>query len=412
MFPYRIVKQVKNMTTSYKVKVNHEVLRWAREKFSGYSIPGVVNKINLKSVSNQTIISWENGELDPSYAQIKELSKIYKTPIAVFFLPAPPEGLEPNKELRTLPPNYSDNIPPEINFIIRKGMARVLDIAELSGGQVNEVNILRSKLKDVKQESTVEYSKIVREVLGVSVAEQTKWKSSEDAFKQWREKIQKVGVWVFKEAFHNNDYYGFYLDDANFPVIYINNSISPNRQIFTLFHELGHFIINKGGVDLRQDVENIFTGIYRKDEVFCNSFAREFLVPKQDFISTNNIHSVPTDSINDKFIIQLAHEYKVSKEVILRKLKDNNFITKEFYKNKNKEWKDEWEEERKNKKDKKKGGGSYYNNQTTYLGDKYLNLAFSNYYGGRIDECQLSDFLEIKVRNLQGIEDHFIRSQK
>ena len=404
------------MTTSYKVKVNHEVLRWAREKFSGYSIPGVVNKIKLKTVSDQTIISWENGELDPSYAQIKKLSKIYKTPLAVFFLPAPPEGLEPNKELQTLPPNYSDNIPPEINFIIRKGMARVSDIAELSCGQVNEVNILRSKLRDIKlggtkKEKAIKCSKIVREILGVSVAEQTKWKSSEDAFKQWREKIQKVGVWVFKEAFHNNDYCGFYLDDENFPVIYINNSIPPNRQIFTLFHELGHFIIHKGGVDLRQDVENIFTGIYRKDEVFCSSFAGEFLVPNEDFMSNNVIHSVSTDNISDVFINELADKYKISREVILRKLKDNKFITQEVYENKNKEW----EKERKSKDKnigKKKGDGDYYSTQAVYLGNKYLNLAFSNYYEGRIDECQLSDFLEIKVRNLQGIEDHFIRSQK
>ena len=404
------------MTTSYKVKVNHDVLRWAREKFSGHSISSVVNKINLKTVSDQTIISWENGEVDPSYAQIKKLAKIYKIPIVVFFLPAPPEGLEPNKELRTLPPNYSDNIPPEINFIIRKGMARVSDIAELSRGGSNKVIELRSKLRDIKiegakKENTIKCSKIVRKILGVTVAEQTKWKSSEDAFKQWRERIQEAGIWVFKEAFHNNDYCGFYLDDESFPVIYINNSIPPNRQIFTLFHELGHFIIHKGGVDFRQNVENIFEGVYRKDEVFCNAFAGEFLVPNEDFMSNNVIHSVSTDSISNEFINELADKYKISREVILRKLKDNKFITQEFYENKNKEW----EKERKNKDKnigKKKGGGDYYSTQAVYLGNKYLQLAFSNYYGGRIDECQLSDFLEIKVRNLQRIEDRFIRSQK
>ena len=401
------------MTTSYKVKVNHEVLRWAREEFSGYSIPGVVNKIKHKTISNQTIISWENGVAYPSYAQLKKLAEIYKIPLAIFFFPVPPKGLEPKKELRTLPPNYSDDIPPEINLVIRKGMARILDIAELSGGQDNQVNTFRSKLRNITQEDEIEYSKIIREILGVSVAEQKKWKSPEDAFKQWREKIQEAGIWVFKEAFKDKDYCGFYLDDENFPAIYINNSISPNRQIFTLFHELGHFIIHKGGIDLRQDVENIFTGIYRKDEVFCNSFAGEFLVPDEDFISNNNIRSVSTDSINDEFIIKLAYEYKVSREVILRKLKDNNFITKEFYKNKNKEWKDEWEEEKKNKKDKKKkGGGSYYNNQTTYLGNKYLKLAFTNYYERRISEYQLADFLAVKVKSLPGIENIFLRSKK
>ena len=44
---------------------------------------------------------------------------------------------------------------------------------------------------------------------------------------------------------------GFSLYDAEFPVIYVNNS-NPNERgrYFTLFHELGHLLYRTSGVDI------------------------------------------------------------------------------------------------------------------------------------------------------------------
>jgi Zn-dependent peptidase ImmA (M78 family) len=61
-------------------------------------------------------------------------------------------------------------------------------------------------------------------------------------------------VSVFKDAFRVDDYSGFCLYDDEFPLIYVNNSTSKTRQIFTLFHELAHLISHTSGIDtLRND---------------------------------------------------------------------------------------------------------------------------------------------------------------
>ncbi|MDQ3009929.1 MAG: ImmA/IrrE family metallo-endopeptidase [Acidobacteriota bacterium] len=72
--------------------------------------------------------------------------------------------------------------------------------------------------------------------------------------------------------------------DAEFPIIYINNSTSNTRQTFSLFHEFGHLLLHGNGIskfdtgyidDLPQNEKRI--------EKLCNAFASELLMPSADF---------------------------------------------------------------------------------------------------------------------------------
>lgn len=46
--------------------------------------------------------------------------------------------------------------------------------------------------------------------------------------------------------------------DKVFPLIIVNNSMAKTRQIFTLFHELGHLLFETSGIDkLKDDFVNI-----------------------------------------------------------------------------------------------------------------------------------------------------------
>ena len=55
-----------------------------------------------------------------------------------------------------------------------------------------------------------------------------------------RASIEDKGIFVFKDAFRDDSVDGFCLVHEQFPVIYLNNSRSAVRQIFSLFHELAH----------------------------------------------------------------------------------------------------------------------------------------------------------------------------
>ena len=83
-----------------KVKINNEILRWARQQ-SHLSLDELADKMN-KPV--EVITQWEEGLDLPTYPQLEKLSyQILKRPIAIFFLPNPPKVDEIGSSFRTLP---------------------------------------------------------------------------------------------------------------------------------------------------------------------------------------------------------------------------------------------------------------------------------------------------------------------
>ena len=181
---------------------------------------------------------------------------------------------------------------------------------------------------------------------------------------------------------------------TKFPLIYINNSKSDTRQIFTLFHELAHILFKTGGVDTRlADYIKYLEGDDRKIEIICNRFAGQFLVPDLDF----NIQ-ITGVTVNDASLQGFADRYKVSREVILRKFLDRNIIDQKYYSEKKQEWAE-------SVKQKKGAGGDYYRKMGVYLSQKYLELAFSHFYQKRISDSQLADYLGVKARSLSGMEN-------
>ncbi len=106
----------------------------------------------------------------------------------------------------------------------------------------------------------------------------------------------------------------------------------------------------------------------------------------------------------DLAINSLHKQYGVSREVILRRLLDRGSVSNSFYQAKIIEWNEEYEKYRQ----EKSGGGNYYATNSTYLGDKYINTAFSRYYQGRCSLEQLADFLNVKVKSIPGLEPKIV----
>ena len=392
-----------------KAHITPEVLSWARDS-AGYSVDEVVKKLNLKRVSSATIEAWERGEYKPTYAQLERLAEYYKRPIAVFYFPSPPEEDHIDKKFRSLPEFYLQNLSPSIRYIVKTALARQLDLYELHRDAASEnIQTFKNNIADVGYNITKLASR-VRDIISIPLNTQHGWKGPDEAMEQWRSALEGMGIWVFKDAFKDKNYSGFFLDDQHFPVMYVNSSTAKQRQIFTLFHELAHLILGKGGVSFRDNVENEFDGEYKREEIFCNAFAGEFLVPD----SSLSISREPDDIEIEEY----AKQYKVGREVILRKCLDKNLINQEVYNEKVHNWKIQWEEdqekqnqEKQKQGNKKKGGPNYYLTKKSHLGNKYLNLAFSEYYKQRINDYQLSDYLGVGVKHLATFEGYMYQER-
>ena len=384
---------------SEPIPVNPDIMRWARET-AGYSIEDVVDKIKRKRVTVKVVQDWENGNASPSYPQLEKLAyKIFKRPLALFFFPEPPEEETPRQSFRTLPQQEIDLMKPTLLYLIRKAMVLRENLKEL----YDNVNPAKQKIFidfEIKgSDSVSNVAKDVRKYLGISLNEQYALESNDDALKYWRNLLEEHGIFIFKDAFKDDEFSGFCLYDNVFPIIYINNSQAKNRQTFTLFHELAHLLFRTGGVDLRHDeFVRRMSGNNKHIEVFCNKFAGEFLVPSEDIQK-----QLRYKSIDDDLLSGLAKKYSVSREVILRKCLDQGYVGQAFYELKVREWETEA-----SKHNKPSSGGDYYKTQKAYLGDRYIETAFSKYYQGVISRSQLSDYLGIKEDKVLKFEDNLL----
>ncbi len=371
--------------------INPKILTWARET-AGFSAHDIAERIGKPY---ELIERWESGEAAPTYGQLEKLAyQIYKRPIALFFFPAPPDEPDPKKSFRTLPECEIENLSADTRYAIRQAKAMQLALSELNDG-VNpspqkifrdvRVNI-RHRVKDAALE--------VRSYLGIRVKDQISWKRNEDALRNWKNALEDKGIFIFKRAFDQKSISGFCLSDEEFPVIYVNNGTSVTRQIFTIFHELSHVLLNVNGITMRDDsfIETL-PDDEKKIEVFSNCFAAEVLVPQRDF------EQLLYGDLSDESIGRVAKRFKVSREVILRKLLDMHKVSKDHYERKAKEWSSDYERRAGTGK-----GGNYYATQAAYLGEKFLGLAFGRYYKGKCTFEELANYLNVKAKNIPALE--------
>ena len=381
--------------------VQPSVLRWARES-QGYSQEDVA--LHLKRTTEE-VAAWEAGSSAPTYAQLETLAYgLFKRPLAVFFLPAPPPEPKVKQEFRTLPDFEIDQLAADTRYQLRLAHAYQISLRELNDGANTSPRKIFSDLRFSDRTGAAAAAATVRQYLGTTVATQTAWGSSEDALKAWRGLVEDVGVYVFKHAFKQKAISGFCLADDQFPIIYLNNSTAKTRQIFSLFHELAHLLLKVNAISkFDESYIEFLPPREQRIERFCNAFAAEFLIPSSDFSSQIDKFR----AINEQTIQALARRYLVSREAILRRILDRGLVNQKFYEELVAKWNDESESS--SRSSNEGGGGDYFATQSTYLGDRYLQLVFSKHYQGRISLEQVADYLGVRTKSVAGIEAMLLR---
>lgn len=381
------------------VGVQPSVIRWARESM-GLSVEDVAHKLKK---SSDEVAAWElEGGASPSYTQLETLAyKVFKRPLAVFFLPAPPDEIPPVREFRTLPDTDLQTLHADTFVQVRKAHAYQLTLKEIfEGSNPSDSQIWKDAPLDMHL-SIQSQALSVRSALGISLEDQLTWRSDELALKRWREALEVQGIFVFKAPFKQKDISGFCLLDADFPLIYLNNSTTKTRQIFSLLHELAHLLLNVSGIS---KFEASYMGrlpiAERKIEQFCNRIAAEILIPSADFIEQIAEFPERAESTEDHLYANLASRYGVSRETVLRRLLDMGRVSQAFYEQKAKFWASQ----------KKAGtGGDWYASQNTYLSERFAREVIGRHYRNQISVEQASDFLGIKAKNFSGLEQRILQ---
>lgn len=370
-----------------QIPITPQVLKWARER-AGFSLEEAQEDFSK-------IKKWEAGEAFPTYPQLEKLSNKFKVPVAVFFFPESPDVPPIRNSFRTLPDARFNQLPREIRFLLRKARVFQINLSELNDERNPAEHFILSDLVFTDDMDIIAMASRVRGYLDITLETQMNWADNDIAFEAWREALEDHGIGIFKDAFENDFFSGFCIYNKTFPVIYVNNSSSKTRQIFTLFHELAHLLFHTSGINTRShEPDEDLSPFGRRIEVICNRFAAEFLLPMSRF--KKDIRDYPPNEETAKL---LADRYHVSQESIFRRFLDSNLITPDEYQH----------FAQRGEKQYQGRGGNYYWTKITYLGTNYINLAFSRYRQNRISEPELADYLDTRVKNLPQLENYFFR---
>jgi Zn-dependent peptidase ImmA (M78 family)/transcriptional regulator with XRE-family HTH domain len=381
------------------IRIEPSILIWARESL-GLSLAEVALKLDK---DRETVQQWEYGNSFPTLAQLEKLAyTIYKRPLAVFFLPKPPKETTPKQDFRTLPDNEITNLSPDLRLIIRKAKHNQLVLKQINDNSNPVSKPIHREFNLEKSNSNDKFANQLRDYLGITRSLQQNFKTPDLAFNYYRNLIEKNGVYIFQYPL--KEVRGFSLMDSEFPVIVINSSDSPNGKIFSLFHELCHILFNIGGVfrdyyseELKQNPNKI--------EILCNQFASDILLPSNDLLNEVLVlENRNNKEWSENTLRAIAFNYKVSKEVVLRKLLQAGKTTQAFYVKTRIKWNEKYKHDLEKKKKTQQGGPTYHVTNMSHLGKNFIAQVLSNYHSGKLTASQVADFLSIKLNRIPDYE--------
>ena len=361
------------------------VLTWARQA-AGFSLADAAERSHI---DEGLLGECEAGLKRLTLHQLRELGRVYKRPLGLFFLPQPPRDYSPVVDYRKAPEGTRAQSP-DLLYEIRRAIERreiALELLEMAGEEVPTFPIsatVRSNVDRVGDQ--------IRGFLGVSVQQQIGWKDENQAYSGWRRSLEAHGILVFQATgISTREARGFSIALTPLPAIAVNSQDKRAGRIFTLFHELAHICVRSSGVCDFSDGQ--------QTEVFCNAVAAAALLPKSVFLKDPLVGpSKETRSWSDEEIKILSGRYHVSREVILRRLLTFDRVTKPFYDRKRAALVAQY------RKKKVTGPISQATLAISRGGHFFTNLVFNSYQQRRITGSDIADYLDLRLKHLPRLQ--------
>lgn len=378
---------------SLEVPIEPRLLRWARESI-GLSTEMVGRRLGIAPDSLKKL---ESGQKKPTLKTLDKLANIYKRPLAVFFLPVPPKERPLPKDFRSLPAEEKVTLSPETRLAIRRAQ-RIQSLAvELAKSLNKEIAPKVEKANVSEDPETI--AKKVRQYLGIKVQEQFDWRNEDEALNRWKKAVENLGILVLQANMPIKETRAFSLAEANIPVIVLNSQDLPQARIFSLFHEYAHLLLGDGGI-CNMEVHDEFSDQNKTTEIFCNHFAGALLAPRKALLEHKYVDQMSSSPEQfDERLRKLAKEFKVSQEVILRRMTILALVNRDSYERKRKEWKTtEWQQRG------VKFGPDPVQKCIKQGGIPFISLVMEAYKQEKITYSDVADYLSIRTKYLPKIE--------
>ena len=392
-----------------RARVNPLVLRWARQSMN-YRIEDISRSTG---VPPDVVEQWEHGDEMPTFRQLRLLANKVKRPLAALFLPEPPQEPPLPRDFRRLPGPDLGRFQPDTILAIRKAR-RIMEQASELAEALNEE--LPDPIPSVSLRDSVEQIAYeARLDLGVSVEEQMEWPSERKALQYWRDALSRKGVLALQVSMPREDARGFSLTGRRFSVIAVTSREEEPyvSRIFSLFHEYAHLCLRRPGVSNRGELEEEEGhGPRARVEAYCNRFAAAFLVPSADravadklkttSLLCRNALKVGQEDQCDRAIRETAHWFRVSKDVLLLRLKELGLLNPRLYEAVRTRWDEEY-----HRRARKKSGGPRRPDVTclTERGRHFVSMVLAALDSGYLTMGDARDYLSVPAHYLGSVRE-------
>jgi Zn-dependent peptidase ImmA (M78 family) len=214
--------------------------------------------------------------------------------------------------------------------------------------------------------------------------------------------LEELNIFVFEftetwNKINKASFNGFHISPN---IIVIKRQYNYRREIFTLFHELAHYLLNDEEIDDVTDNQYIH---YNSVEQWCHSFSFYFLVDKfnADFSELNKATSL--NDFHNNVISKLYRNTYLSYSAFYTRLRIENKITEVDYKTKIEELKSYSDQYRLQNQLQKKlereaakeQGKTVFAIPRAIESNLFKEIVKINYFEGNINESRLRDYLHI-----------------
>lgn len=277
-------------------------------KLKGLTLQEVADEL---TVSKQMISKYENGKSIPNSSNLLKLSRLFNLKIDYFFNSFKVEIAAVNFRKKS---SFSKKKQDSIKERIKIDLENYLWIEDSLSIDYNFIN----SIENIKIFSIRDIEKAILKL-------RNEWNIGLDPVHNIIQLLedQEIKVIEIFDVDDNFDGLATYVNNK-YPVIVVNGNFPVERKRFTLLHELGHLLLNLPKCEISEE------------EDYCNKFASEFLLPKNNVIKEFGGRRA---RITMNELVDMQRKYGMSIPAIIYRLVDANILSRDkqikFYKKMN-----------------------------------------------------------------------------
>ena len=385
------------MAASIPALVEPTLLRWARESI-GLTPVAAARRLGIP---DDRVDQWERGEARPTIAQLRKAADVYRRPLGVFFLPAPPLDFDTMRDFRRHEDGVVGEWSPELHGEYRRAHTQRDNVLELVDLEDEELPILW-RIDDLPDDDAATAALARARLLDRGPLPLPRAAGSPyEHLNVWTAALEEAGVLVLatsRGAVSTREMRAFSLYFDVLPVIVVNGADGPRGRLFSMLHEYAHLLLHTAGLcDTVTDARA--TSADRQLEARCNAIAAAILMPAAQVLDHPVVAaSSEADTWTYENLRAAAAPFGVSAEAYLRRLVTLGRVSASFYRARREEFLAAYaaDEER-----TRATGGNWYRNTARDLGKSYIRRIADAHRRRVIDSYTAASLLNVKVEQIQ-----------